>query len=347
MDELTLLRRIHETPEPTLQALSEGRRAMDKAIQGTRTRTIARTKARRRATWTLCVTGVAAALTVGLVMSDVVGIAGLRPGASAAAAEVLTSAAQATIATADPVVGPGQYLSITTDAVNSGTLGNDDGTTVTFLTASSDTLYVPGDSTADWVWDRSARTPVTFFGNLTEDEQAATWRSLVSGEFKAEPEFLVAPNGAFYGSDAVDTPESLAKLPRDSRILLNQIYRTNIGAGRSLDGEAFVIIADILRTGLATADLRAALYKAAAMIPGVTVTDQQTNVDGRSGIAIGRTEDADHTRQEIIIDPLSGLVIGEREVALQAIAGFPAGTNLSSTAVTTTVVDSVPSSATR
>jgi hypothetical protein len=344
MDELTLLRKIHETPESTLQTLSEGRRAMDRAIGGTRTRTIAKTKARRRTTWTLGLTGVAAALTVGLVVSDVVGIAGLRPGSSAAAAEVLNSAAQATIATSDPVIGPGQYLSINTDGVYSGTLGKADGTSVTFLSSNSDTLFVPGDSTRNWVWDRSARKPVKFFGNLTGEEEAAAWRNLVAEGFLADPEFLDAPNGAFYGSDAVDTPESLAKLPRDPRILLNHIYRINIGAGRSIDGEAFVIIADLLRTGLATADLRAALYKAAVMIPGVTVTEQLVSMDGRSGIAIGRTEDVDHTRQDIIIDPANGLVIGEREVLLKATGGFPAGTNLSSTVVTTTVVDSVPSS---
>ncbi|WP_345065700.1 CU044_5270 family protein [Leifsonia kafniensis] len=319
---------------------------MDKAISGARTRTIAKTKARRRTTWTLGLTGVAAALAVGLVVTDVVGIAGLRPGASAAAAEVLNSAAQAAIATSDPVVGPSQYLRIKTDAVFGGTLGKDDGTLVTFLASNTDTLYIPGDSNRNWVWDRSARKPVKFFGNLTEEEQADTWKSLNADGFQGQ-ELLDARNGAFYGSDAIDTPESLAKLSRDPRILLNHIYRINIGAGRSVDGQALVHIADILRTGLATADLRAALYKAAAMIPGVTVTEQQVTLDGRSGIAIGRTEDADHTRQDIIIDPANGLVIGEREVLLESANGFPAGTNLSSTAVTTTVADSVPTAASK
>jgi hypothetical protein len=53
--------------------------------------------------------------------------------------------------------------------------------------------------------------------------------------------------------------------------------------GSPLKAEAFVTIADGLRTGVVPADLRAALYKAAALIPGVTVGDRQATVDGRTG----------------------------------------------------------------
>ena len=60
--------------------------------------------------------------------------------------------------------------------------------------------------------------------------------------------------------------------------------------------------------------LRAALYKAAALIPGVSVTDDQAALDGQSRVAIGRVEGALNVRQDITIDPTTGQLIGEREV---------------------------------
>ena len=50
-------------------------------------------------------------------------------------------------------------------------------------------------------------------------------------------------------------------------------------------GETLVFIADLLRTGVVPADQGATLHKVAAMIPGVTITEGQANLDGRTGIA--------------------------------------------------------------
>lgn len=90
------------------------------------------------------------------------------------------------------------------------------------------------------------------------------------------------------------------------------------------------------------ADLRAALYKAAALIPGVTVTDEQATLDGRKGIAIGRVETASHRRQDIIIDPKTGLLIGEREVLTAPEGSMPAGTATTWTAIETTISGTAP-----
>jgi RNA polymerase sigma-70 factor (ECF subfamily) len=58
-------------------------------------------------------------------------------------------------------------------------------------------------------------------------------------------------------------------------------------------------------------------------------------------VAVGRDE-TNGVRQEIIIDPDTGLLIGERELLLQASDGLPAGATMGWTAVTTTVASSVP-----
>ncbi|WP_160669330.1 hypothetical protein [Pseudarthrobacter sp. ATCC 49987] len=97
-----------------------------------------------------------------------------------------------------------------------------------------------------------------------------------------------------------------------------------------------------LRTGVIPADLRAAFYKAAAFIPGVTVVDKQATIDGRTGIAIGIPSPDGGSRQETIIDPTTGLMIGERNVLLKDYPGFPAGTVMTWTSVRTSVVNTAP-----
>ena len=100
--------------------------------------------------------------------------------------------------------------------------------------------------------------------------------------------------------------------------------------------------------GVAPADVRAALYEAAAGIPGVEITEQVANLEGSTGISIGRVESADNSRQDLIIDRQTGALIGEREVALKDEGwGFPAGTTTSFTAVRTSVVDSAPDGGTQ
>jgi len=92
------------------------------------------------------------------------------------------------------------------------------------------------------------------------------------------------------------------------------------GAGPSRDGEALVFIADTLRQGTAPADLRAALFRAVAMIPGVTVTEERAELDGSVGVAVGRFESKNGLRIELVFDPATGQLIGEREVAVD---GYP------------------------
>jgi RNA polymerase sigma-70 factor (ECF subfamily) len=72
------------------------------------------------------------------------------------------------------------------------------------------------------------------------------------------------------------------------------------------------------------------------------VTDGDASIDGVTGIAIGRLEPRNGTRQEIVIDPATGQVIGAREVQVVAGDGPPAGTVISQVRVTRTLVDGVP-----
>lgn len=278
----------------------------------------------------------AAAVAAVLVAVDVIGLAGWRGGATAQAAEVLNNAAETTIKTTDPVVNPGQYLRIKSTNVWGTYTTEQDGSQYRWLDTEKSGMFIPADRSAEWVWQRSGRVPTTFFDAKSKDY-------VLKQNIQPYPELLRARNGAFYGSSGWWDATDVSKLPRDPHRLLNSIYKQTLGTGQSVDGAAFGFIADLLRTGVVPADLRAALYKAAAMIPGVTVTEGQANLDGRTGVAIGRLETGPaQTRQDLIIDPGTGLLIGERSVLTQAQEGIPAGTATTWTAIETSVSNTAP-----
>jgi hypothetical protein len=332
MDDLTLLRSIREPEAPSPDALAQGRSAlMDSMIAK---------PVPRRSRRGIRLAGIGAlgvgALVTALVLTNIVGFAGWRGGAEPAAAEVLHSAALAAIKSVDPRVGEGEFLLVATSAVYSAT-SQTATNTASYLFHIEDELYVPADRDDDWVWVRHPAETFQTFGPESEAAAGAV------GDIHpgAQGELLQAPAGAFYGGASGGSYGDLKSLPREPVQLLNYIYRVTLGAGNSADGEALVFIADRLRTGAVPADLRAAFFEAAAMIPGVTLTEGRATLDGRTGVAIGRDEGT-IDRQEIIIDPDTGLFIGERRVTLMALNEIPAGTVVAWSAVTTSVADSAP-----
>lgn len=354
MDELTLLRNAHDEVEPPTDAvLLEARAALFERIAveadpGAR-RAAPRRSMPRPHPWRRRIgvagagTAVAGSIIAALVMTNVLGLAGWRGGADAAAAAVLHEASVAAIASSDPVVGPGQYLRVDTAAVYGASVFGADGQSASYLTITEEQLYIPADRDDEWVWIRPLSRPYETFGPESEEAAESSWQAVTAERGADAIERLRAPGGDFYSYPNSHASEQLDGLPRDPHRLLNHIYRSTIGQGPSPDGEALVWIADILRSGAVPADLRAAMYGAAAMIPGVTVTEGQANLNGRTGVAIGRLEDANGIRQDLIIDPATGSLIGERQVLTRDDgSGFPVGTAIAWTAVTTTVVDSAP-----
>lgn len=336
MDELTLLRSMGEdVVDPSTELLDRRRSALVHHIGSSSAKKSHR--GLKRAGWIGGATVVAAGVAAVLVLSNVVGLAGWRGGADAVAAAALSDAAAATIKTSDPVVGPGQFLKVSTQAVS--TVGTQDaqGKIAVYSATQNGQMYIPADHNDEWVWVREPSAVAQTFGPASERAAAAATVSL-----RTAPDLIRAAKGAWYNGQS--TAWGFNSLPRDPQQLLNYIYRTTVGQGVSPDGQALVFIADTLRTGAVPADLRAALYNAAAGIPGVKITNQAATLDGRTGIAFGRDE-SDGVRQEIIIDPNTGLMIGERQVLLTAnlLPGVPAGESMEWTAVITTVVDSAPS----
>lgn len=348
MDELTLLRKVRsDAPEATDDILDRGRAALFNHINESGSTAVQRPQRKARARWAGAGIGVigTAALVTGLVVTNVVGFAGWRGSAEPAAAAILHSAALASIQNSDPVLAAGQHLRVDTAAVYGATTQiGDSARMVSYLTITKDELYVPADRADDWVWVRGLSEPYETFGTESKRVADESWAAVVSDKGADYKEIVRAPKGAFYSYENVHSPDRLAALPRNPYLLLNQIYKTTMGQGNSPDGEALVWIADTLRFGAVPADLRAALYNAAAMIPGVEITEEQANLNGATGIAIGRTEDANGIRQDLIINPATGQLIGERQVLTRGEkqSGYPVGTVIAWTAITTTVVDGAP-----
>ncbi|MFB0630500.1 CU044_5270 family protein [Streptomyces sp. AB3(2024)] len=130
----------------------------------------------------------------------------------------------------------------------------------------------------------------------------------------------------------------LESLPTDPGELLKLIYadtRRNHGPGSGSttgpDQEAFVAMGDLLRTMEAPPGVSAALYRAAARIPGVVFLPEVRDGAGRSGVAVARVHDGERT--EWIFDKDSLRLLGERTVLLEDSAWGKAGDTVTSVAV--------------
>ncbi|MET4899869.1 CU044_5270 family protein [Paenarthrobacter sp. CC6] len=269
----------------------------------------------------------AAVLAGGLVATDAVNLL-WRPPATAEAVEALEGAAQQTINTSDPVLRPGQFLRVDTRAVYTDQ-GDGGAGRLYWLESQDRQLYVPADKKAHWVMKFEESRPISFFGEAT----AASVLEIEGRTPKGRNE-----RGGLRQVDAPWSEEELAALPLEPSKLLETIR----DQGNSADDQAFTWISDRLRTGVITAQLRASLYRAAALIPGVTLVERRAALDGRSGVAIGLVDRSDNTRREMIVDPNNGQFIGERVVDLDGYDAIPPGTATAWTAVKTSVVDTAP-----
>lgn len=324
MDELTLLRGTRdEVAPPTAASLNVGRAALlARAAENIPAESPVVAPAPRprrvpRLRWAFAGVAGAAALTLAAGNLTVAAHA-------AEAAEVLRGAAVETLAFADPAPGSGEYLRSRTHARWGVGQVDDDGDLSYTPNDQILDVYKPADPEAEWVLYRD-------WGELT---------SPLSGQHE---ETIRAREGEFYGPGSSWELVDYTEIPRDGQAAYEYIDAQYNGGSASRDEDNFVRITDILRTGLVPAEPRAALLEALAHIPGVSATDGVPNLDGAVGVAIGRTEALRFgERQEIIIDPATGLVIGERTLSTRAVFGWGVNEVVTSTAIETTVSETAP-----
>lgn len=385
MHELALLRA--EVPEPDALVLARARLTLGTAIareaeaaapaggapaarRGVWRRRAAAVRGRRRTTVRLgMAASLAAAITAGVVVTDSLTRDG-RPmtGASASATTRLNLAADATLNAKDLVPGPGQYLYLRADEVAVSATD-----TFAYLTGRSDETWVPADASAVWMEQRVDHARASFFHKGDEkivresgiglDPERTVRRAPGGRWWWCTPDGAVGESKRGKQPGAVrcnglgnswqsPSPAFMATLPRDPQALLRRIHDDSKGHGQGRDAEAFVYIADILRGGTVPADLRAALYRAAALIPGVTAGGDSVNLDGQHGVAVGVERDG--VRQELVFNPSTGDYIGRRDVVVDPAAAkdlvrtsVPAGTVIESTSLHRAIVDRLGATPTR
>ncbi|MFD3532811.1 CU044_5270 family protein [Streptomyces sp. NPDC058664] len=114
----------------------------------------------------------------------------------------------------------------------------------------------------------------------------------------------------------------LATLPTDPDALLRKIYEETEGQGNGKDQQAFTTIGDLLVESWPTPRLTAALYRAAAKIPGVVLVDSATDAVGRKGVAVARLDETSGARTEWIFDSKTFTFLGERTVQVKGDDGL-------------------------
>ncbi|MFE7130926.1 CU044_5270 family protein [Streptomyces sp. NPDC057638] len=175
---------------------------------------------------------------------------------------------------------------------------------------------------------------------LRQDEAMEQWTS-VNGRDRTmqrkRGEDRLLPGTPGKGRLNAPTYAFLAALPTTPRALLDLIYadaEKNHGAGSDSttgpDQQAFITIGDLLRTSVAPPGTTAALYRAAALIPGVTTVPDAVDAVGRPGVAVARTHDGERT--EWIFDRRTVRMLGERTVLTRDSSWGAAGAVVTSVA---------------
>ncbi|MFD5558687.1 CU044_5270 family protein [Streptomyces sp. NPDC127068] len=173
------------------------------------------------------------------------------------------------------------------------------------------------------------------------DEDMEQWASVDGSEptlQRADGKETLIPEASRKGSLNAPTYAFLVALPPDPAALIDQIYEdavANHGPGSDSttgpDQQAFVTIGDLLRAAAAPPRLTAALYRAAARIPGVVTVPHAVDAAGRSGVAVARVHDGERT--EWIFDKRTMRLLGERTVLLEDNSWGEAGDAVTSVAV--------------
>ncbi|MFE2533588.1 CU044_5270 family protein [Streptomyces sp. NPDC059371] len=127
----------------------------------------------------------------------------------------------------------------------------------------------------------------------------------------------------------------LSSLPTDPDALLTRLRRdVRVSDGESTEQAVFSLIGDLLSETLMPPQNTAALYKAAARIPGVKQIPDAVDVAGRHGIAITREDPSSATRDEWIFDKHSLAFLGARGfITHDKQKGITSDTLMGSTAV--------------
>lgn len=130
----------------------------------------------------------------------------------------------------------------------------------------------------------------------------------------------------------------LSALPTDTEALRRLIEERRVLEGPPGARETFDIIGDLLRETYGPPEIRAALFRVAASLPGVEFLGTVRDALGRPGVAVGFSDQG--LRSELVIDPETSLLLEERVVPVPFPPSLPAVPLSRTVYVESAVVDS-------
>jgi len=330
------LQRAGQVPPVSEEALLAARAAVRRAATTETLRARVLRVRRRRLRRTAVALVAAAAVVAGGAVT--VRLGDHQVGGTPAAAAVFERAARAALAEHDPVVARGQYLKVTLVQQTWGAsygrhhiLTGKDGRPATFEEQWTRTIWIPHDIDAAWTF----REHTTVLRNGTSDpslqdraEPSRTYRQ-ASWAAPGSPRHLQTYDPHWYAS-----------LPRDPAKLLPAIRKAIGGDGSGAAYDFAEIYSEVLRSGLAPAAVRSAVFSALAKTPGMVVEQGVTTPEGRPGMAIG----ARGGHFQMIFDATTGQYVGERgtDPDFPAVPGLDADKTTLLSSVTTAVVGHAP-----
>src|SRR5262249_13579561 len=152
--------------------------------------------------------------------------------------------------------------------------------------------WVPANEKDVWLWRRDVTGARKWISGTEAQAKAdgididqpgwpeGEWRARCGDWFAADEGRAPCTEPASWG---LPDAEFMAALPRDPDKLYDRMREDPAGKGQDKDLEMLVNAADILRTGLVPADLRAAIYRALAKVPAMQITERVANLDGQKG----------------------------------------------------------------
>jgi hypothetical protein len=132
-----------------------------------------------------------------------------------------------------------------------------------------------------------------------------------------------------FGTASLTIPQ-VQKLPTDPAALTTRIEAAfSHDNGQTWVSQEVELVVSLLRDAPVSPELGAALYQALGRLPGIDVIGPRSDSLGRTGVAIG-VADWIGIRRELIIDPQTGRLLGERQVLTREIEDNPAPANTTS-----------------
>jgi len=123
-------------------------------------------------------------------------------------------------------------------------------------------------------------------------------------------------------------------LPTTADRMWDYLYRTAPKYSENETYEAmFQLAGDLLANSIMPPEQGAALFRAVARIPGVTLNGNAVDAAGRPGVSVARDESDNDLRDEWIFDAKTYAFLGERTVATADLSNVKKGDLMSDTAI--------------